>query len=127
MLSLMPRAVNAGPAPIAAATTLTFALLLAGCAAATATRVAREAETRQDYDLAVVQYTKALRIHPDDTNARVGLERAKLRASQDHFARARRLVATGKLDQALVEYEVAAELNPTSPDIDAELNTTRHG
>jgi general secretion pathway protein D len=109
-----------------AAAALALALLVTGCAAATATRVAREAETRQDYDLAIVQYTKALRQHPDDINARVGLDRAKLRASQDHFARARRLAATAKLDQALVEYEVSAELNPSNPDIDTELNTTRH-
>ena len=123
MLSLIPRATNRLPALGA----LALAVLLTGCAAATATRIAHEAETRQDYDLAIVQYTKALHLHPDDVNARVGLERAKLRASQDHFARARRFVATGKLDQALVEYEVAAELNPSNPDIDTELNTTRHG
>jgi general secretion pathway protein D len=119
----MPRATNRLPA----AGVLALALLVTGCAAASsATRVAREAETRQDYDLAIVQYTKALRQHPDDINARVGLDRAKLRASQDHFARARRLAATAKLDQALVEYEVAAELNPSNSDIDAALNTTRH-
>ena len=56
----------------------------------------------------------------------MSLERAKLRASQDHFARGRRLEATGKLDQALVEYELAAELNPTSGDIDQALRTTRN-
>ncbi len=122
MLSTMPRATNRLPA----AGALALALLVTGCAAASATHVAREAETRQDYDLAIVQYTKALRQHPDDIDARVGLDRAKLRASQDHLARARRLAAGAKLDQALVEYEVAAELNPSNPDIDAELNTTRH-
>jgi general secretion pathway protein D len=99
---------------------------LAGCAAATASRQAREAETRQDYDFAIVQYTRALRLHPDDVNARVGLDRAKLRSSQDHFVRARRLAATGKLDEALVEYEVAVELNPGNPDIDSELKSTRN-
>ena len=56
----------------------------------------------------------------------MSLDRAKLRASQDHFTRARRLDATGKLDQALAEYELAAELNPTSGDIDGELRTTRN-
>jgi general secretion pathway protein D len=118
----MPRATDR----LRAAGVLALALLVTGCAAASATRVAREAETRQDYDLAIVQYTKALRQHPDDIDARGGLDRAKLRASQDHFARARRLAATGKLDQALVEYEVAAELNPSNPDIDTELNAARH-
>ena len=100
-------------------------LLVAGCAASNALRHGRQAEQRQDYDLAVVEYTKALRLHPNDTDARLALERAKLRASQDHFTRARRLGATGKLDQALAEYEVAAELNPTSAEIDEELRHLR--
>ena len=98
---------------------------LAACATVNPGRLARDAEQRQDYDFAVVQYTRALRAHPDDVNARVGLERAKLRASQDHFTKARRLRATDKLDEALVEYEVAAELNPANPDIDNELRQTR--
>ena len=41
------------------------------------------------------------------------------------FRRSRRFAATGKLDQALVEYEVAIELNPSDPDIDKELRNTR--
>src|SRR3989449_4872037 len=101
-------------------------LITAGCAAATAGRRARDAEHQQDYDRAVVEYTKAVRLHPDDTNARVGLERAKLRASEDHFQRGRRLAATGKYDQALVEYELAAEMNPTSGDVDDQLRATRN-
>src|SRR5467141_199943 len=68
----------------------------------------------------------ALRLRPDDANARIALERAKLRASQDHFARGRRFAATGKLDQALVEYEVASELNPTNGDVEDELHSTRN-
>jgi general secretion pathway protein D len=105
---------------------LGVALLAAGCATSAALRRGREAEHRQDYDLAVVEFTKALRAHPNDDEARYGLERAKLRASQDHFTRARRLAATGKLDEALVEYQLAAELNPTSGDIDQELRSTRN-
>jgi general secretion pathway protein D len=124
MLSLIPR-----PADRSHVLRFVAALLacasLAGCAAATAYSQAREAESRQDYDLAVVQYTKALRLHPNDINARAALDRAKLRASQDHFVKARRLAATEKFDQALVEYELAAELNPTDPEIDKELRATR--
>jgi general secretion pathway protein D len=102
------------------------ALVAGGCAAATANRRGGEAERRQDYDQAVVEYTKAVRLHPDDTEARLGLERARLRAATDHFQRGRRLAATGKLDQALVEYELASELNPASGEIDNELRATRN-
>src|SRR5262249_35460515 len=97
----------------------------AGCAAATASSRGRDAEQRRDYDLAVVEYTKALRLKPGNTNGRTALDRAKLRASEDHFQRGRRLAATGKFDQALVEYELAAELNPTNGIIEEELRSTR--
>ena len=100
-------------------------LLLSGCAASTAFHHGRDAEERQDYDRAVVEYQNALRLHPGDTDSRLALDRAKLRAAQDHFARARRLSGLGKFEEALVEYELAAELNPANGDIDQELRVTR--
>lgn len=102
------------------------ALFAAGCAASAALRRGREAERLQDYDAAVVEYTKAVRLHPNDADARLALSRAKVRASQDHFQRGRRLAAVGKLDEALVEYETATELNPTDGDLDQELRSTRN-
>jgi len=102
-----------------------LAVTLVSCASTASIRVARNAETAQNYDLAVAEYTKLLRENPDSREARLGLERAKLRASQDHFTRARRLSATGKLDEALVEYQLAAELNPANADIDREMQELR--
>ncbi|HWW87323.1 MAG TPA: secretin N-terminal domain-containing protein [Vicinamibacterales bacterium] len=101
-------------------------LFTGGCAASKATHQARLAEQRQDYDVAVVQLTKVVRLHPNDSNARLDLERAKMRAAQDHFARGRRLAATDKLQDALIEYELAAEMNPSSSEIDQELKATRN-
>jgi general secretion pathway protein D len=103
-----------------------FCLLCAGCAASTATRHGFDAEQVRDYDRAVAEYTKALRLNPGDGGVRSALERAKLRASQEHFQRGRRLAATGKLEEALVEYELAAELNPTNGAVDEELRSTRN-
>jgi len=96
-----------------------------GCAASAALSRGQDAERRQDYDRAVAEYTQAVRGHPDDVTARVGLERSRLRAASDHFQRGRRLAASGKHDEALVEYELAVELNPTSREIDEALRTTR--
>ena len=98
---------------------------IVSCASTGSLKVARNAETAQNYDLAVAEYTKLLRDNPDNRDARAGLERAKLRASQDHFTAARRLAATGKLEEALVEYQLAAELNPGSSEIARELQDTR--
>ncbi len=105
---------------------LTACLVAASCASSSALHRAHSAERVQDYDLAVVEYTKAVRQNPSDMDARTGLERAKQRAATEHFQRGRRLAATGRYDEALVEYEIASEMNPTSGDIDTELRATRN-
>jgi len=102
-----------------------LSLTVWACAAGSALRDGQRAEQAQDHDRAVVEYTKAVRLKPNDTNARLALERAKLRASADHFANGRRLSSVGKYDEALVEYQLAAELNPTSSEVDEALRTTR--
>ncbi len=104
---------------------LSLTIAATGCATNAALRDARLAEAQQDFDRAVIEYTKAVRANPDDRNARASLEQAKLRAAQDHFTRARRLASVGKLDEALVEYQLALELNPTNQTIHDEMRTAR--
>ena len=104
---------------------LLLAVFVAGCATTAALRSGERAELGQQYDLAVVEYTKALQSDPDNTAARQGLERSKLRAAQDHFTRGRRFQAAGRLDEALVELQIAAELNPGALNIDEELRAVR--
>jgi general secretion pathway protein D len=106
--------------------TLVLPTFLSGCATAAALSRGRDAEQRQDYDRAVAEYTAVLRESPNNTDARVALERSKLRASQDHFSKGRRHAALGRFDEALVEYSLAAEFNPTNPDIDEALKATRN-
>ena len=86
-------------------------LALGGCATTSALRTGEHAEAAQDYDRAVVEYTRALQPIPT-TAARQGLERSKLRAAQEHYTRGRRFHAAGRLNEALVELQLAAELNP---------------
>ncbi len=100
--------------------------VLLGCATSGAFRAGQQAEQLQDYDRAVVEFTKAVRERPDDREARQALDRAKIRSAQDHFARGRRHHATGRLEEALVELQVAAELNPGSGDIDDLLRDVRN-
>jgi general secretion pathway protein D len=100
-------------------------LLLAGCASTTVLRRARDAERAEDYDRAVAEYTRALRTRPDSLDARTGLERARLRASEYHYNRGRRFSAAGRLDDAMVELQAAFELNPASADAERALRETR--
>ena len=58
---------------------------------------------------------------PRRRDARLALDRAKLRASQDHDFRAQRLAAADRYEEALVEYQLAAELNPTDANVEAAL------
>ncbi|RPJ69017.1 MAG: tetratricopeptide repeat protein, partial [Acidobacteria bacterium] len=102
------------------------AVVLAGCAATTALNHGRQAEQRQDYDRAVAEYSKALRLDPDNANARLALQRAKLRASEYHLNRGKRYTTGGRLEEALVEYQIASELNPGSSEVDAALRETRN-
>jgi general secretion pathway protein D len=97
----------------------------AGCASGGALRAGQQAEQLRDYDLAVAEYTRALRQRPDDRDARISLDRARLRAADAHFIRGRRLAALDRFEEALIEFQIANELNPASADVEAELRRTR--
>jgi general secretion pathway protein D len=104
---------------------LALSAVLGGCASTAALRAGQQAETLQDYDRAVVEYTKILQKNPDSRDARQGLDRATARAVQAHTARGRRMEATGRLEEAEVEFQFALELNPTSDEIAEALRGVR--
>jgi hypothetical protein len=49
-----------------------------------------------------------------------------MRAAQEHFTRGRRFEAVGRLDQALLELQLASELNPVSSEVDEALRSVRN-
>ena len=123
-----PRASNAAPDRRLVrqlALMLCLAAVTAGCATSSALRAAQVAESEQDFDRAVIEYTKVVQARPNDRTARASLEQAKLRASQAHFTTGRRLASLGKLEEALLEYQLAAELNPSSGDVLDEMQAVR--
>ena len=101
-------------------------IAVSACASSSAFRAGKKAETFEDFDLAVVEYTKAVRQRPDDLNAKLALERARQKAALDHFAKGRRLAGTGKLEEGVIELQTAAELNPASGDIQDQLRQARN-
>jgi len=98
---------------------------LPACATTNYMKAGRDAERQEDFDRAVVEFQKALHEKPDDYGAKTSLQRAKLRAAAAHDQRARRLEGQGKLEEALIELQIAAELNPASGDIDDRLRKLR--
>ena len=105
--------------------TLALVATLSGCATAAALRAGQNAESLQEYDRAIVEYTKVLRKNPENRVARQSLERAKLRSSLEHYSRGRRFHSGGRLDEAVVELQLAAELNPANKETADELSTVR--
>jgi len=100
-------------------------LAAAACATSSGVRHGESAERAGDFDRAVIEYTKAIRQNPTERNARLGLQRVRVRASQDHFFRGRRFAAAERYEEALVEFQLASELNPTDAAADAALRDTR--
>lgn len=91
---------------------LLLVLGLCGCATSSAFRAGQKAERQQDWDRAVVEYSRALRQNPDNRNYRLSLDRARLRAAESHVVSARRMAAIGRYKEALEEYRLALDLNP---------------
>ncbi len=88
-----------------------------GCATSGAFRGGEKAERLQDYDRAVLEYQKALRDAPDNVQYRRALQRARLRAANDHVTMARRLAGRGLYNEAMNEFQLAAELDPNAPGV----------
>src|SRR5262245_11341293 len=104
---------------------LPLAAAAAGCASSNTMHLAHQAEQAQDYDLAVVEYTKAVRADPTNREARASLERVKQRAALGHVTRGRRLAGLERYEEAAVEYQLASELNPTDPRVEETLKDIR--
>ena len=96
--------------------TLLLGVGLTGCATGARER-ARSAEHAESFDEAIVEYTRALQDRPDDRQLRRDLERVTLRAALHHYSRGRRYAGLGSYSEALLEYQIAAQLNPASGEI----------
>jgi general secretion pathway protein D len=108
------------PAGLPAAAGLAL-VVLAACATSSAFRAGESAERRQEFDRAVLEYSKALQEHPDSVEYRTSLQRARLRASQEHTVSGRRLINRGLFKEALDEFKLALDLNPTSSTLPREI------
>jgi general secretion pathway protein D len=107
------------------------AILLSSCASYNAYQKAKTAETQKEWDVAVVQYEKAVEIDPDNRAYKLGLDRARREASRAHFEKAKSMVAASKdatgADQyrlaqlAATELQLVVKLDPTNQFASVEL------
>jgi general secretion pathway protein D len=104
--------------------TLLTSLMLLSCASYNAYQKARTAEDAKNWDVAVIQYEKALEIDPDNRQFKISLDRARREASRAHFEKGKTLhaaanAATGMdqlrlLQMATNEFQVTIKLDPTN-------------
>jgi len=68
----------------------------------------KDAEARQDYEKAYDYYQEAFSLKPKDLRYRAAYERIKFLAAASHVHRGQIMRDSGKLDEALVEFQKAA-------------------
>jgi general secretion pathway protein D len=95
--------------------------LLVGCAADKAYRRAESESQKENWDQAVLGYSKAVALDPGNTRYSVSLERARLKASAVHFEKGKRYASASQWELAIAEYQQTLLLNPGNQHAATEL------
>jgi general secretion pathway protein D len=100
-------------------------LFLAGCPKGSPEfKAARQAESAQDYDSALVHYTRALREDPTNAEYRLRATRMRFTTGQWHIQQGQKACAAGDLQTALGEFQKARGIDPSSAIAEQELQKT---
>ncbi len=84
-----------------------------------------DAEMRQDYETAYNFYHQAYELKPTDIAYRASFERVRFFASASHVHKGQLLEKSGKLQEALTEFEQAIAIDPSSFIAQQEANKVR--
>jgi general secretion pathway protein D len=84
-----------------------------------------DAEARQNYEQAYDYYKQAYGLKPKDLKYRASYERTRFLSAASHVHRGQIFRDAGKLDEALVEFQKAAEIDPSSFIAQQELRRTQ--
>src|SRR5579864_3992689 len=85
---------------------------------------ARIAEARQNYEQAYDLYKQAYDQRPQDASYRSSYERLRFLAGASHVHRGQLLREAGRLEEALAEFQKAAEVDPSSAIAKQEIQVT---
>ncbi len=85
----------------------------------------KDAEARQNYELAYDCYKQAYDLKPGDLSYRAAYERLRFLAGASHVHRGQLLREAGQLDTSLAEFQKAAEIDPSSAIAQQEIQHTK--
>jgi general secretion pathway protein D len=89
-------------------------LLTAACVSSASFHEGERYAASENWDQAVLSFSKAVAEEPGNTQYKVSLARARLRASQEHFDRGKKYLAAGQLEPAMVELQQTVFLDPNN-------------
>jgi general secretion pathway protein D len=104
---------RAGGMRTAAAVAALLLPIVAACVTSRAYRLGQREMKEENYDRAVLMFSRAVTSRPDSTRYKVALSRAKMKAAQDHFVKGQAYLQAGKLDPAIAEFQQTVYLDPS--------------
>jgi general secretion pathway protein D len=119
--SLMKRAIRTA---LICSLCLLFMLPAAADSAKSLYAKGKNAEARQNYEQAYDFYKQAYDQKPTDLSYRSAYERLRFLAGASHVHRGQLLREAGRLDEALAEFQKAAEIDPSSAIAKQEIEVT---
>jgi general secretion pathway protein D len=99
--------------------------LAIGCAGTEAFRQGQDAEELGRWDVAVAKYARAREQDPRQMRYRMAFDRARRKASQDHFEKGKMYLSSGRPDLAQIELEQTVALDPENDYAALELSHAR--
>ena len=113
--------------PPALALLLVFGLILPSSAESSKSlyNKGKNAEARQNYEQAYDFYKKAYDQSPQDVSYRSAYERLRFLAGASHVHRGQLLREAGRLQEAMVEFQKATEIDPSSAIAKQEIKVTQ--
>src|SRR5712671_2031496 len=85
----------------------------------------QDAEARQNYESAYEFYKQAYDLKPKDLRYRAAFERSRFQAASSHVHRGQKLRDDGNMDEAVVEFRKAVDIDPSLFIAKQELNRTQ--
>ncbi len=98
---------------------------LAACATKDAYKLGQKEEKQGNLDMAVIHYMRAAREEPNNIEYRIALHRSMVEAANAHVKEANKNLAAQQFEEAVSEFEMAIQLDPSNAFARDKMAATR--